>query len=96
MFGIGAQEMVVIGLLFLIVFGPGKLPTMARDFGRFVGEARRSIEDFKEDLASQEEDDREPRDGQALQTSREPEQSGSQEEGAAVGRAGARSTPPTE
>jgi TatA/E family protein of Tat protein translocase len=46
MFGIGAQEMVIIGLLLLVVFGPAKLPGMARDFGRFVFEARRSIEEF--------------------------------------------------
>ena len=40
MFGIGAQEMIFIGLLFLVVIGPGKLPGMARNFGRFVGDAR--------------------------------------------------------
>ncbi|MBA3474590.1 MAG: twin-arginine translocase TatA/TatE family subunit [Rubrobacter sp.] len=52
MFGIGAQEMIVIGLLFLVVFGPGKLPGMARDFGRFVGEARRHVDEFKSELTS--------------------------------------------
>jgi len=64
MFGIGAQEMVIIGLLLLIVFGPGKLPAMARDVGRFVNEARRSVEEFKEDLTSEAGDGREPREGQ--------------------------------
>ena len=52
MFGIGAQEMVIIGLLFLVVFGPGKLPGMARDFGRFVSEARRHVDEFKSELTS--------------------------------------------
>jgi Tat protein translocase TatB subunit len=54
-FGIGLQEMVIIGLLLLVVFGPKKLPGMARDFGRFLGDARRSVEEFKEDLVSEKE-----------------------------------------
>lgn len=53
MFGIGMQEMVIIGVLLLIVFGPGKLPHMARDVGRFVSEARRAVDDFKNDLTSE-------------------------------------------
>jgi Sec-independent protein translocase protein TatA len=60
MFGIGAQEMVIIGGLLLVVFGPAKLPGMARDFGRFVLEARRSIEEFKTDLVPEEEGSLEP------------------------------------
>ena len=50
MFGIGLQEMVIIGLVLLVVFGPKKLPGMARDFGRFLSDARRAVEEFKEDL----------------------------------------------
>ncbi len=50
MFGIGGQELVIIGLLFLVVFGPSKLPQMARDLGRFVNEARRSVDEFKGEL----------------------------------------------
>lgn len=63
MFGIGMQEMVIVGLLFLVIFGPNKLPAMARDIGRFVNEARRSVEEFKGDLISEEEDGQEPRKG---------------------------------
>ncbi len=54
MFGIGAQEMVIIGLLFLLVFGPGNLPRIARDFSRFVGEARHHVDEFKSELTSAE------------------------------------------
>ena len=50
MFGIGGQEMIIIGLLFLVIFGPSKLPQMARDLGKFVNEARRSMDEFKGDL----------------------------------------------
>jgi sec-independent protein translocase protein TatB len=49
-FGIGGQEMIIIGLLFLVIFGPSKLPHMARDLGRFVNEARRSVYEFKGEL----------------------------------------------
>ncbi len=63
MFGIGGQELVIIGLLFLVVFGPSKLPQMARDLGRFVSEARRSVDEFKEELMSEEPDGRKPRQG---------------------------------
>ncbi|MDQ5827091.1 MAG: twin-arginine translocase TatA/TatE family subunit [Chloroflexota bacterium] len=61
MFGIGVQEMLLVGLLFLVIFGPSKLPEMARDLGRFVNEARRSVEEFKEDLVSKEDGGQEPR-----------------------------------
>ena len=60
MFGIGGQEIVIIGLLVLVIFGPNALPRMARDLGRFVTEARRSIDEFKEELtAGADEDDEE-------------------------------------
>jgi Tat protein translocase TatB subunit len=52
MFGIGGQEIIIIGLLVLVIFGPSALPRMARDLGRFVTEARRSIDEFKEELTA--------------------------------------------
>jgi sec-independent protein translocase protein TatB len=58
-FGVGFQEMVLIGLLFLVLFGPSKLPQMARDLGRFVNEARRSIDEFKEELTAMPDDEEE-------------------------------------
>jgi sec-independent protein translocase protein TatB len=61
MFGIGGQEMVIIALLFLVIFGPSKLPQMARDLGRFVTEARRSIDEFKEELTAASDEDEEPK-----------------------------------
>jgi sec-independent protein translocase protein TatB len=64
MFGIGGQELVIIALIFLVVFGPSKLPQMARDFGRFVNEARRSMDEFKSELISgedEEEEDKRPK-----------------------------------
>ncbi|CAN5677344.1 hypothetical protein BH24ACT22_BH24ACT22_21260 [soil metagenome] len=52
MFGVGPSEFVMVFLLVLLLFGPSKLPQMARDIGRFVGEARRSIDEFKDELTS--------------------------------------------
>ncbi len=57
MFGIGPQELVIIGLLALVIFGPTKLPQMARDLGRFVTEARRSVDEFKDELILDEDED---------------------------------------
>ena len=90
MFGIGMQEMVIVGLLFLVIFGPNKLPDMARDFGRFVNEARRSVEDFKEDLVSEEVGGQEPRKGWEPEASREPEENVRREEVAAIDRSAPR------
>lgn len=74
MFGVGIQEMVLIGVLFLVIFGPGKVPDMARDVGRFVNEARRAVEEFKVDLALEEKPAVEPR------NQRDPEVSQASEE----------------
>lgn len=57
MFGIGGQEIIIIGLLFLVIFGPSKLPQMARDLGEFVNGARRSMDEFKGELLSDEDDE---------------------------------------
>ena len=61
MFGIGGQEIVIIRLIFLVVFGPSKLPQMARDFGRFINDARRSMDEFKSELVSGEDEDEDQR-----------------------------------
>jgi sec-independent protein translocase protein TatB len=62
-FGIGFQELVIIAVLFLVIFGPSKLPQMARDIGRFVTEARRSVDEFKSELVldDDEDEDRRPK-----------------------------------
>jgi len=54
MFGIGAQEMVIIGLLFLVMFEAGRLPRWRETLGRFVGEARCQVDGFKFELTSTE------------------------------------------
>ncbi len=52
MFGVGPQEVVIIVALVLVIFGPAKAAGIARDLGRWVNEARRPVEELKEELAS--------------------------------------------
>ena len=47
MFDIGLQEMLVIGVLALLVFGPSKLPELGRMIGRALREFRRASDEFR-------------------------------------------------
>ena len=47
MFDIGLQEMLVIGVLALLVFGPSKLPELGRMVGRAMREFRRASDEFR-------------------------------------------------
>jgi TatA/E family protein of Tat protein translocase len=49
---IGTSELILIGLVALIVFGPRKLPEFARTLGKMMNEFRRSTDDFKENRSS--------------------------------------------
>lgn len=46
MFGLGASEMVVIGIVALIVIGPKDLPGLFRTMGEFTGKARGMAREF--------------------------------------------------
>jgi len=48
MFDIGLQEMVLIGVIALLVFGPGKLPELGRMVGRAMREFRRASDEFRQ------------------------------------------------
>ncbi|TDB38711.1 MAG: twin-arginine translocase TatA/TatE family subunit [Actinobacteria bacterium] len=41
MFGIGGSELIIIAFVVLLLFGPDKLPEMARTIGRFMREFKR-------------------------------------------------------
>jgi Sec-independent protein translocase protein TatA len=62
-FGIGPQELILVALLALLIFGPGKAASVARDVGRFAQEARRSVEEFRSELAPGGEDRNDRADG---------------------------------
>ncbi len=45
---IGMQELMLIGAIALIVFGPKKLPQMAKTVGKAMKEFRKATDEFKE------------------------------------------------
>ncbi len=47
MFDLGLQELIVIFLVALLVFGPNKLPEVARTFGKWFGELKQGIYNAK-------------------------------------------------
>ncbi|MCP3986963.1 MAG: twin-arginine translocase TatA/TatE family subunit [bacterium] len=50
MFGIGMPELIVILVVALLVFGPAKLPELARSLGRGLNEFRRASTDIRQSL----------------------------------------------
>ncbi|HXF68319.1 MAG TPA: twin-arginine translocase TatA/TatE family subunit [Thermoflexus sp.] len=55
MFRIGAEELLLIFLLALLLFGPGRLSAIARELGQSVREFRRGL--MEEPLKTGEEQD---------------------------------------
>ena len=51
MFQLGPGELVVILLLALIIFGPGKLPEVGRALGKTVSEFRRATRQIEDDVS---------------------------------------------
>ena len=50
MFGIGMPEFLLILVVALVVFGPKKLPELARSIGRALAEFKKSADELKENL----------------------------------------------
>ena len=45
---IGISELILIGIVALIIFGPRKLPQMAKTFGKTMADFKRTTNEFKE------------------------------------------------
>lgn len=50
---IGATELILVLLLALIIFGPGKLPDLGKAVGKTISEFRRSSHEIMEDASTE-------------------------------------------
>lgn len=50
MFGVGLPEMAVIALVAILVFGPDKLPELAKQAGAFLRQAKQFANSARDDL----------------------------------------------
>lgn len=57
----GPAEMLVIGIFALLVFGPQRLPEMARQFGKALREFKKVTGEFSKELKLGLDDDPQPR-----------------------------------
>lgn len=53
MFDISFMEMLIVAIAALVVIGPERLPTVARQAGQWMSRMRRYIEDVKSDFSHQ-------------------------------------------
>ncbi|MFC1728704.1 twin-arginine translocase TatA/TatE family subunit [candidate division KSB1 bacterium] len=60
MFGLGTQELIVIFMVLLLIFGGKKLPELARGLGKGIREFKNATREIENDLKSDELEDKKP------------------------------------
>ncbi|MCK4403524.1 MAG: twin-arginine translocase TatA/TatE family subunit [candidate division Zixibacteria bacterium] len=58
--GIGAQELLLILLIILLLFGARKIPEIARGLGKSVAEFKKGTKDIEEELKREEPEKSQP------------------------------------
>jgi len=76
MFGYGMPELIIILVIALIVFGPQKLPHLARTLGRALAEFRRAADDFRRSIEEEAQRSRAGEEGADGERARRQEQGG--------------------
>jgi sec-independent protein translocase protein TatA len=59
---LGGQEVIIIFLIVLLLFGAKKLPELARGIGKSMGEFKKAREDFEKDVQVKPAPGKEPKD----------------------------------
>jgi sec-independent protein translocase protein TatA len=60
MFGLSPQELFIVFLIILLLFGGKKIPEIARALGKAMREFRQGVDDIKEDISRSAEEPSEP------------------------------------
>jgi sec-independent protein translocase protein TatA len=58
--GIGAQELLLILLIILLLFGARKIPEIARGLGKSVAEFKKGTKDLEEEIKREEPEQHQP------------------------------------
>lgn len=53
MFGLGIQELIIIFIIALLIFGPKKLPDLGKALGRGIAEFRKASDELRNGIVSQ-------------------------------------------
>jgi TatA/E family protein of Tat protein translocase len=58
MFDLGIQELIVIFVVALLVFGPKRLPELGRSLGKGLAELKKAVQDVKEQMHAELEEEK--------------------------------------
>jgi TatA/E family protein of Tat protein translocase len=73
MFDLGIQELIVIFVVALLVFGPKRLPELGRSLGKGLAELKKAVQDVKEQMHAELEEEKRAASPEAPKALPEPE-----------------------